>query len=250
VGEHVASTQSVTAAARQIAANAVQLTRTVDAVAAISGQATTAAEGGRAVLHRLEVAMDGMVVATATIADHLTTIQGRADSITSVIGTITAVADQTNLLSLNAAIEAEKAGEHGRGFSVVAREIRRLADQTAVSALEIEASIKAMRAAVAAGVGGTERFGAAIRGGAEDARGVVDQLARFIAQVRDLSRQIETVRVGIAEQSQGAQQIRDAMIQLGAAAQQTADSLLASKAAIGRLEHTIQELTATHEPTD
>jgi hypothetical protein len=248
VSEHVASTQSVTAAAKQIAANAEQLTRTVDEVTAISGQAATAAESGRVVLRRLEAAMDGMVVATATITDHLKAIQESADRITSVILTITVVADQTNLLSLNAAIEAEKAGEHGRGFLVVSREIRRLADQTALSALNIESSVKAMRAAVAAGVGGTEHFGEEIRRGSEEARGVVEQLARFITQVRDLSLRIETVRVGMEEQAKGAHHIRDSMIQLDAAAQQTADSLLSSKSAISRLEETIQELTASHGP--
>jgi methyl-accepting chemotaxis protein len=247
VDEHVASTQSASADARRIAASAEQLTRTVAELATISGQAATGAESGRVVLDRLVEAMVGMVGATETIASYLTAIQASADRITSVIGTMTVVADQTNLLSLNAAIEAEKAGVHGRGFLVVAREIRRLADQTAISALEIEASIEAMRASVAAGVGGIERFDQGIRRGASEARGVVEQLTQFITEVRDLSLRFETVRAGMENQAQGAQQIGIAMTQLDAAARQTADSLLSSKAAIGHLERTIHELTASQQ---
>ena len=66
--------------------------------------------------------------------------------------------DQTNLLSLNAAIEAERAGESGLGFAVVAREIRRLADQTSVATLDIERMVKDMTTAVASGVMGMDHF--------------------------------------------------------------------------------------------
>ena len=66
----------------------------------------------------------------------------RSGAIGNVLSVIRGIADQTNLLALNAAIEAEKAGEYGRGFNVVAREIRRLADQTAVATLDIEQMVR------------------------------------------------------------------------------------------------------------
>ncbi|NJL67659.1 MAG: hypothetical protein HC894_14525 [Microcoleus sp. SM1_3_4] len=72
--------------------------------------------------------------------------------------TISKVADRTNLLSLNAPIEAEKAGEYGLGFAVVAREIRRLADQTAVATLDIEGMVRDMQSSVAAGVMEMDKF--------------------------------------------------------------------------------------------
>jgi methyl-accepting chemotaxis protein WspA len=77
-----------------------------------------------------------------SISSELAVIREKADNITQVVTTITKVADQTNLLTINAAIEAEKAGEHGRGFRVVAREARRLADQTAVATLDIESRVQ------------------------------------------------------------------------------------------------------------
>src|SRR5207245_2721664 len=110
------------------------------------------ADAGRVGLRQMEETMRQLSDATGSISAKLRTIREKAGGINLVVTTITKVADQTNLLSINAAIEAEKAGEAGLGFLVVAREIRRLADQTAVATLDIEQMVRQMESAVAAGV--------------------------------------------------------------------------------------------------
>ncbi len=102
--------------------------------------------------------MHHMKEASQSISGRLKTIYEKAENITTVVTTITKIAEQTNLLSLNAAIEAEKAGEYGLGFTVVAREIRRLADQTAVATLDIEQMVKEMQTAVSTGVMEMDKF--------------------------------------------------------------------------------------------
>jgi methyl-accepting chemotaxis protein WspA len=190
----------------------------------------------------MEATMQQMEVATRTIAERLAAIQERAGDITSVVTTITKVADQTNLLSLNAAIEAEKAGEYGRGFAVVAREIRRLADQTAVATLQIERIVNDMRASVAAGVAGMDQFAHEVQQGVEQVRAVGGQLGQIITRVQALTPRFDTVNQGMQAQAEGAQQISEAMGQLREAVEQTATSLQESTRAIAQLNLAAQGL--------
>ena len=96
--------------------------------------------------------MENVIVSAEIVAEKLEILDERARNINAVVTTIAKVADQTNLLSLNASVEAEKAGEYGRGFAVVATEIRRLADQAAISTLDIEQMVSEMQYSVSAGV--------------------------------------------------------------------------------------------------
>ena len=152
-------------------------------------------------------------------------INEKAENITTVVTTITRVADQTNLLSLNAAIEAEKAGEYGRGFTVVAREIRRLADQTAVATLDIEQMVQEMQSAVSDGVMEMDKFIADVRHSAEDVEAISLQLSRIIDQVQALLPNFDEVNVGMEHQSDNAQRIENSMTRLSAEMQETKESL-------------------------
>ena len=125
--------------------------------------------------------------ASGVISAKLAVLNEKAGNINQVVTTITKVADQTNLLSLNAAIEAEKAGEYGRGFAVVATEIRRLADQTAVATCDIEQMVKEMQTAVSAGVMGMDKFSEEVRRGAQDVQQIGTQLGSIIQQVQALT---------------------------------------------------------------
>ena len=164
-------------------------------------------------------------VGTGSISGKLSVISQRAGDINLVVTTITKVADQTNLLSINAAIEAEKAGESGLGFLVVAREIRRLADQTAVATLDIERMVKEMQTSVSSGVMEMDKFSQGVGRAVEEMGGLTGQLDLIIQQVQGLTTRFEEVNVGMRAQSQGATQISEAMVHLNDAARQTATSL-------------------------
>jgi len=238
----VTSTNQIVASAQQIAATSQELVQTMQGVTGMAADTATAAEGGQTGLARMQATMQTMEGATRTIADRLAVINERAANITSVVTTISRVAEQTNLLSLNAAIEAEKAGQYGRGFAVVAREIRRLADQTAEATLDIEHIVQEMTSAISAGVVGMDQFAHEVRQGAEAVRTVAAQLAQIISAVQMLTPRFNAVHEGMQAQAQRAQQINAAMVQLRDAAQRTMDSAHASTRAMAQLSEVSQSL--------
>lgn len=233
--EIAATTSEIGATATEISATTRQLVRTMGEVAHIAEETASLATGGQAGLTRMDQTMRHITEATGAISGRLTVLSEKAGNITTVVTTISRVADQTNLLSLNAAIEAEKAGEYGRGFAVVATEIRRLADQTAEATSDIEQMVREMQSAVSAGVMGMDTFAEEVRRGGEVVGQVSDQLVQIIQQVQTLIPSFESVNEGMQSQSEGAQQISDALAQLAEAARQTVDSLGQSNQAIEQL---------------
>jgi methyl-accepting chemotaxis protein WspA len=220
-----ASTNEIAAAVKQITATSGELLATMEGVNAVAAQTADLAEQGQTGLATLDQTMDRLAQATTTMAARLAAIREEAADITGVVTTISKVADQTNLLSINAAIEAEKAGEQGLGFLVLAREIRRLADQTAVATLDIESMVKQMQSAVSAGVMEIDRFAEEVRAGVGNVGRIGGQFGQIISQVRTLSERFDSVNHGMRSQSQGARQIGEAMGQLIDGARQTSIAL-------------------------
>lgn len=238
----VESTHHVLELVQQISQVIEELVHTMERVTAMSQETADFANEGRTDLSRLEEVMQQMEQASKAISGRLEAINEKAENITSVVTTITNVADQTNLLSLNAAIEAEKAGEYGRGFTVVAREIRRLADQTAVSTLDIEQMVKEMQSAVAAGVMEMDKFIADVRKSVTDVSSISSQLSRIIEQVQSLTPSFDEVNQGMQQQSESAQNIKQAMLHLNEEMQQTSDSLQETYGAIEQLNEAAEGL--------
>lgn len=233
--EIAATTAEIGATSKQIAVTSKELVRTMKAVSEVAEQSASLAGSGRTGLAQMEDAMRQVTEASSSITAKLALLSEKAGNINQVITTITKVADQTNLLSLNASIEAEKAGEHGRGFGVVATEIRRLADQTAVATYDIGQTVKEIQSAVSASVMGMDKFSEEVRRGMQAVEQVGGQLSEIIHQVQTLAPRVEAVNEGMQTQSDGADQIMQALLQLNEAAQQTVESLRQSTVAIDDL---------------
>jgi methyl-accepting chemotaxis protein WspA len=238
------STAQVAAAVREISATSKELSSTMSEVNDRSSQAAGLAAAGRSRLGGMEQTMSQLVESTASISSKLATIREKADSINVVVTTITKVADQTNLLSINAAIEAEKAGEYGRGFLVVAREIRRLADQTAVATLDIENMVRTMQEAVSTGVMQMDKFSDEVRGGVAKVAEINGQTGQIIDQVHGLTERFHQVNEGMRNQAIGASQINEAMVSMTDNIRQTASALEEFNQATEHLRCSVEELNA------
>lgn len=225
VYEYGTSTNQAAAAVNEISATSQELLKTMSQVGEVVSQTAGEAASGRDGLAGMDRTMRQLAESTGSISSKLSVISERAANINMVVTTITKVADQTNLLSINAAIEAEKAGEYGLGFLVVAREIRRLADQTAVATLDIERMVKEMQYSVSAGVMEMDKFSEQVRKVVGEVQQLGGQLGAIISGVQGLDERFDQVTEGMRVQSQGADQIREAMHRLSEAAGQTSVSI-------------------------
>jgi len=237
------STSEAAVASRQIATTGRELLDTMEDVAGVAAETAQVADAGRDDLAEVGSTMAHLEHSTSEFAEKLHTIRQRAADINMVITTITKVADQTNLLSINAAIEAEKAGEYGQGFIVVAREIRRLADQTAVATLDIERLVEQMQQAVNAGVDEMERFSADVKTGVERVTGISGQFAAVIDKVHGLNNRFDTVKQGMGAQASGAQQITDALVTLTDGSRVASDALREFKDASQHMVQAVDGMT-------
>ena len=219
------SGNEIATAVNEISATSKELLRAMEQLADDAEKTSTVANEGSRGLKGLGSSMESLSTATHSITDKLTTIRTKANKINSVVTAISKVADQTNLLSLNAAIEAEKAGEGGAGFAVVAREIRRLADQSAVATMEIEQMVEAMQEAVSSGVEQTRELTEAMEHGIAASESISGQFGDIIQRVESMVPRYEAVHEGMQNQSEGAQQISEAMWQLTEMGRQTSESV-------------------------
>ncbi|WP_027722188.1 methyl-accepting chemotaxis protein [Maridesulfovibrio zosterae] len=225
VENQATATQELGSTSREISATSQELARTMNESTKVAVSTGDLAAQGMRNLNVMSQTIDTMRDASGGIFSKLSVINSKAANISTVVTSISKISEQINLLSLNAAIEAEKAGEFGQGFSVVAREIRKLADQTAMSTLDIEKIVAEMLSAVSSGVMEMDKFRQQVESGVSNVAALGTGISGVVNQVQSLTPQFEAVNEGMQNQSEGAAQISKAMIQLSETSIQTKDAL-------------------------
>jgi len=183
--------------------------------------------------------------ATRHLAEMVERMRQSADGVTSVVSVIKEIADQTNLLALNAAIEAARAGEHGRGFAVVADEVRKLANNTVTATNDIGRQIKAIQSDVKATADVMATAGVEIAA-------AHDKLERSSADTREIndkigaiSAQIEQISMSLEEQSAVSDMLRNATTEVSTAATATEEQAQQIFQLLDSMVNTIDALKQT-----
>ncbi len=236
------STAQIAAAVREIGGTGAELLRSVNEVDAGARRSAASATAGREGLDAMTASVQRLDRSTAEVAERLEVISEKAQAITTVVSTITKVAEQTNLLSVNAAIEAEKAGESGRGFLVVAREVRHLADQTAGATLDIERMVRQMQEAVGSGNREMRKLALEMSTGLAEVSRVSQALTQIIDEFKKSSERFGAVKEGMQTQAIGVDQIHDAMQVLVVGAQETGVSVAECSRVADELSHAVAYL--------
>lgn len=220
-----ASTRQIAVAVNEIAATGQSLAGSMTAIGHAAEAAAGVARSGRASLDAMEPTMQGLIAATSSVTSRFASLGERAEGIGGIAEAMVKVAAQTNILSVNAAIEASKAREHGAGFRVLAEEIRRLADQSAAAAMSIERDVNSMQSAMGEGTAEIARFGATVQSVVDRVQRVAGQFGEIIDEVQGLSGRFHSVSAGAEQQAVGIEQISAAMRDLDADADRSRESV-------------------------
>ncbi|NCF70302.1 MAG: HAMP domain-containing protein [Chlamydiales bacterium] len=227
---------------KQISTTSGELLETMNDVAKVATNTAQLALSGQASLSEMKENMSKMEESSNSIAVKLGVISDKAASITHVLFAIFKVAERINLLSFNASIEAEKAGEYGKGFSVVAREIRRLADQTRSATTDIGKIVEDMKGAVNEGVKEVGNFSEEVTDYIEHLRMTTKQLVQIISEVQNLRPQFERVYQGMQNQAEGAVQIENSIVELSDGAKVAAKAVTETEQNIFKVKQSASDL--------
>jgi methyl-accepting chemotaxis protein len=231
----------------EMSATVQEVARNAEQAALAATEADSEAREGDRVVTEVVTQIERMATAVVRSTEAMTALQGESDKIGSVMNVIRAVAEQTNLLALNAAIEAARAGEAGRGFAVVADEVRGLAQRTQKSTEEIEGLVAALQ-------NGTQQVASIMHtsrdltdSGVELARRAGASLGNITRTVSNIQAMNQQIAAAAEEQSAVAEEISRSVVNVRDVSEQTAaasEETAASSTELARLGGQLQMMVS------
>ncbi|AJE03985.1 methyl-accepting chemotaxis protein [Geobacter pickeringii] len=233
---------TVATASEEMAATSSEIAHNCSVAAESSRHANDRAESGSTVVNETLSVMNRIAERVRSSAQTVESLGSRSDQIGEIIGTIEDIADQTNLLALNAAIEAARAGEQGRGFAVVADEVRALAERTTKATKEIAQMIKAIQGETKGAVTSMEEGVKEVETGTSDAARSGEALDAILHQIGSVTLQVSQIATAAEEQTATTAEINNNIQQITDVVQHTARGAEESAQAAEQLARLAEDL--------
>jgi methyl-accepting chemotaxis protein len=233
---------SVAIACEQMAATSAEIAQNCIRTVDISNRATQTALSGSEVVSHAVQSIQRIADKVQQSAKTVESLGARSEQIGNIVGTIEDIADQTNLLALNAAIEAARAGEQGRGFAVVADEVRALAERTTRATREISEMIKTIQKETKSAVSAMEEGVEEVERGTQDAARSGQALEEILSQIGDVTSQINQIATAAEEQTATTNEISKSMHEITLVVGEASHSSQDTAGAASQLARMAEEL--------
>jgi methyl-accepting chemotaxis protein len=243
-GVEQAATQvnSVATASEEMSSTSSEIAQNCAVAAKSSEKANNAAVTGESIIQETVMVMTRINRRVKESSDIIKKLGTRSDQIGEVVGLINDIADQTNLLALNAAIEAARAGEHGRGFAVVADEVRKLAERTTEATKDIGSTIEAMQFETKSAVNSMEEGVKEVETGAADTEKSGDALRDILKQINTVTGEINQIAVASEQQTATTDEIANNIQQISLVMHDTSKMIQENADAASQLSNLSKEL--------
>ncbi|WP_089085823.1 methyl-accepting chemotaxis protein [Aquitalea magnusonii] len=235
---------SMAAAVEQLSTSlSVSAERSVEAHQ-LSCTAVDESSTGTVVIQSAGSSMQSIVREISTVSDTIHALSRQSESIVSIVDVIRDVADQTNLLALNAAIEAARAGEQGRGFAVVADEVRKLAERTAQSTTEIGGIVQQIQHTARQAVGTMHTGMQTVEAGQQHAQQAGTAILSIQQQIDQVQRAVAEIQSALTEQSHTSLQLAKNVEQVAQMSEENSRAMKGTAETVGQLKGLSEQLSA------
>jgi methyl-accepting chemotaxis protein len=197
--EQAERAQQVATASEEMSQTVNDTARSAENMSSVASQTAAMAQSGGKTVAEAVREVEEIASTVNESADHITSLSKLSQKIGDIIGIINEIADQTNLLALNAAIEAARAGEHGRGFAVVADEVRKLAERTTAATSEVGSIIQEIQTNVTSAVSSIDQVSAKVERGVDLSNKAGTELHHIVKSVEDLQAMVQQIAVSLDE---------------------------------------------------
>ena len=235
IGETATAMEEMNATVMEVAKNASNAASTAD-------QAKVKAEEGSKVVSQVVQGIEQVQHQSEEMKNDMGNLGKQAEGIGQILNVISDIADQTNLLALNAAIEAARAGEAGRGFAVVADEVRKLAEKTMTATKEVGAAIRGIQEGTKKNIDNVERSGKRIEEVTKLANNSGESLREIVSLAEVTTDQVRSIATASEEQSSASEKINRSIEDVNRVSIETADAMRQSAQAVGELANQAQVL--------